>query len=265
MSTAETDFMRKTEPSYWNGQYDRRAAVQPVPLSPALSRCDLFLQKMFARLDLPGKSVVEIGGGGSAWLARLALDNPQTCFTCLDYSPQGCELTREFVAAAGIDNLSVIEADMFAGPPADETYDVVYSLGVVEHFDDLAGTMRAMAAFAAPGGRLFTLIPNMAGAIGRLTRFYNRAVYDIHVPHDLASFRSGHRQAGLKIIEDGFIGSTNFGVLSSCFERPEGLQYRSYVWLTRLTKLAEMFEARAFDLPTSQALSPYLYAISTPG
>jgi SAM-dependent methyltransferase len=256
--------MKKTERDYWDGQYERRTAVRPVPLSPPLSRCDLVLQRIFTRLELRAKSVLEIGGGGSAWLARLAVDNPQTSFTCVDYSPQGCALTRQFVSNAGLNNLRVIEADVFEGPLGGEQYDVVYSFGVVEHFDDLAHIMRAIAAFARPHGRIFTLIPNMAGALGWLTRLYNRSVYDIHVPHDLVSFERGHREAGLQILEDGYIGSSNFGVLSSCFERPKGAPYQSYVWLTRLTKVAEMFEERVFELPTSAILSPYIYAISTP-
>ena len=255
--------MRKTEKSYWDQGYGRRRSVIPVSLSPALSRIDSRFAHIFQDLRLEGKKVLEIGGGGSAWLARLTLDHSNTSFTCLDYAPQGCALMRSFIEETGVSNLKIAQADMFDGPSPDARYDIVYSLGVVEHFDQLENALKAKAKFLAPTGKMLTVIPNMSGSIGFLTKHLNRSIYEIHIPHDLISFRNGHEVAGLKIEESGYLGSSEFGVLSSCFDKPEGLGYYIYLWLSRLTKVLSKFENKFFELPTSKTFSPYIYVISS--
>jgi hypothetical protein len=104
----------------------------------------------------------------------------------------------------------------------------------------------------------------MSGIIGIFTKWLNKGIYEIHFPHDLNSFLKGHRNAGLEIIESGYLGSTNFGVLSSCFDRPIGWKYRTYVWLSRLTKVLNLIESRIGNFPVTKTFSPYIYAISRP-
>lgn len=255
--------MRKTEKTYWDQGYGRKQSVTPVDLSPALNRVDRRFADIFHNLRLAGKKILEIGGGGSAWLARLTLDHPDASLTCLDYAPQGCSLMHSFVAETGVSNLNIVQADMFDGPSSGDRFDIVYSLGVVEHFDQLENALMAKANFLSPNGKMLTVIPNLSGSIGFLVKHLNRSIYAIHVPHDLASFRKGHELAGLKIEESGYLGSNGFGVISGCFEKPEGFGYYIYVWLSRLTKLLSMFENRFFELPVSKAFSPYIYAVSS--
>jgi hypothetical protein len=102
----------------------------------------------------------------------------------------------------------------------------------------------------------------MAGSIGHFTRLFNRKIYEMHNPHDWHSFLEGHREAGLTVISGGYLGSINFGVLSSCFEKHEGLPWHIYVFLTRLTKALWLVESKLGDLPSSRMFSPYIYAIS---
>lgn len=256
--------MRKSTKEYWNTGYARRGGITPIDLDHPLSHCDTLYARLFAKLGLRGKSVVEIGGGGSAWLARLALDYPDTRFTCFDYAPEGNALIRDFGAAHALGNLAAVQGDMFDGPANAEQFDIVYSIGVVEHFEDLAQTMAAISAFCRPGGRILTFIPNMAGSLGTLTRRYAPDVYAIHNPHDLASFCKGHEEAGLLIEEAGYLGSSNFGVLSSCFTGPSDQGYSTYLWLSRLSRVVGKFESRGLPLPTSRMFSPYIYAIARP-
>jgi hypothetical protein len=136
------------------------------------------------------------------------------------------------------------------------------SFGVVEHFTELSHVLLAKQKYLKDKGLMFTLIPNMAGSIGYLTKLFNREVYEMHNPHDWNSFLAGHREAGLMVISGGYIGSTNFGVLSSCFEKSQGFSWHTYVFLTRLTKAMGLVESKFGDLPSSRLFSPYIYAIS---
>jgi 2-polyprenyl-3-methyl-5-hydroxy-6-metoxy-1,4-benzoquinol methylase len=222
------------------------------------------LVKKIEGLGLDGKRVLEIGAGDSAWLPYFARRYPGSRFAGLDYSEAGC--ARLAKRAAGLGRPSAIEVhhqDMFAADSAlHGQFDLVMSFGVVEHFADLAQPLAAKRRYLADGGTMFTLIPNMAGVIGRLTKRFNRAVYDMHNPHDWESFLDGHRRAGLAVSAGGYLGSSNFGVLSSCFTEPRGAAWHTYVLLTRLSKAVWFLESRFGDLPASRTFSPYIVAAS---
>lgn len=217
-------------------------------------------------VGLKGKRVLELGAGDSDILLNLSRRwQSVSTFVGLDYSNAGCISLSRRAKAVGLD-LSVVHADMFSAP--DELaggFDVVYSIGLVEHFVDLAQVLAAMRHFLAPGGVILTLIPNMRGLIGKLTRRYNSAVYDIHNPHDLRSFLDGHARAGLEVIRSAYLCSTNFGVLSSCFDTSEAKGWRSYVLLSRLSKFLWLVESKLTELPKSAFFSPYMYAVSRIG
>jgi hypothetical protein len=136
------------------------------------------------------------------------------------------------------------------------------SFGVVEHFADLPVAMQAGAAFCKQGGILYTLIPNMAGLNGWLTKFWNRPVYDIHIPHDRETFLAGHKIPGLEVLSCEYLGSTNFGVLSSCFPEQRGFNYWVYKQFTRLSKAIWLLESKLGHLPATQCFSPYIVSIS---
>jgi SAM-dependent methyltransferase len=253
----------KTELAYWDDGYAGRQGIDPVNIKDWRNLNDAKLHAIFAKLGMDGKTVLEIGGGGSQWLTRFALDHKTSQFTCLDYSPEGCDLIDRFARHHKLSNLASVQADMRDYPSSVMTRDIVYSLGVAEHFTDLAEILGSMKRYLSTTGTMVTVIPNMAGITGRLTRHFNADVYNIHVPHDLASFEKGHRDAELSIVESGYLGSSNFGILSSCFTDDRQSGYNAYKWLSRLTKLGYAFEHRVTELPTTKAFSPYIYVVST--
>lgn len=253
---------RLTDTSYWDANYIARSALQPVDVTGYKNLSAALTFEVIKSVGIEGKRVLEIGGGGSAWLAYFASHYPGSEFTALDYSDEGCALLRDYANQHALQNLHTVCADMFDPEHALGKFDLVYSHGVVEHFTDLSATLTPMKNFLTDNGRLVTFIPNMSGILGMLTRSFNRAVYDIHVPHNRESFVKGHRNAGLEILEAGYLASTNFGVLSSCFEQQSGMKWRLYKQLTRISKILWAFESRAFRLPASRMFSPYIYAIS---
>jgi SAM-dependent methyltransferase len=94
---------------------------------------------------------------------------------------------------------------MFSPPEAMRgQFDFVMSFGVVEHFHDLPGVLRAIGTFAKPGGIVFTLIPNNKNTIyGRLMYRWNRQVYDAHVLYDAAEVEKAHKDAGMTVLWNG--------------------------------------------------------------
>jgi 2-polyprenyl-3-methyl-5-hydroxy-6-metoxy-1,4-benzoquinol methylase len=215
-------------------------------------------------LDLADKNVLEIGAGDSQWLPYLAKKYPNGQFSGLDYSEAGCQrLVERTAAICGEAAINVYKQDMFS---PDESlkgrFDLVMSFGVAEHFTELSDALIAKRQYIKDQGYIFTLIPNMSGAIGDLTKSLNAAIYKMHNPHNLNSFLDGHIKAGLKVIDAGYLGSINFGMLSSCVDPKSGLAWHTYVFLSRLTKATWFLESKCFDIPTSSYFSPYIFAIS---
>lgn len=255
-----------SEKEYWDDTY-QSVHEDSVQLDGFRNFSSKRIFDSIAQLDLENKKILEIGAGDSQWLPFLATQYPTAELTGLDYSEIGCKRLSEKAERLGLD-IEVIQGDLFE-PPAQcvEAYDVILSFGVVEHFDELDKVMRGIGRFLKPDGRIYTIIPNMSGLLGTLTKAYDVEVYNIHNPHTLESMLHGHTQAELTVESSDFVCSNNFSVLSSCVDltntsKKYWFKRFSYVWLSRLTSLLWMFESRFFELPKTRLLSPYIYCIT---
>ncbi len=249
--------------SYWEQQY-RGSRSSDLPLEGFTNRPNQLILEKIVPLLPETKSVLEIGAGGSLWLPYLASHFPDKKFVGLDYSESGCQKLTESVRDKCL-KVDVVNADMFEPPDyLLGKMDLVVSFGVVEHFQYLPATMAAIRRFLSSEGMIFTIIPNMAGMLGDLTKRFDPSVYNIHIPHNLKSFVTGHTEAGLEVCAAGYLCSSNFGVLSSAV--PEsGPRFAIYKWLSRLSKLGWYFEDRFLPLPATSYFSPFIYCISRRG
>jgi SAM-dependent methyltransferase len=116
-----------------------------------------------------GVRVLEIGCAPARWLLWYA-ERFGAEITGLELSTKGVQLSRENLAAAGIKG-EIVEADLFSDTHELGTFDLVLSLGVIEHFDDIPAAFAPHAAFVRSGGRLVIGMPNYRGLIGLLQRF----------------------------------------------------------------------------------------------
>lgn len=77
------------------------------------------------------------------------------------------------------DSIKAIEADFFQFQ-ADRTYDMVFSLGFIEHFQDTKDVIARHAALASPGGQLLIILPNLRGLNGLVQYVFDRPNLLIH-------------------------------------------------------------------------------------
>jgi 2-polyprenyl-3-methyl-5-hydroxy-6-metoxy-1,4-benzoquinol methylase len=250
---------------YW----DRVWADEYLPeaINPRLSgvrnyykrRVDELLRQVFSSTETKGKKLLEIGCAKSAWLPYFAKEFGFDVYG-LDYSEVGCEQERRVLAEAGVQG-EIIYSDFFTPPPDIlGVFDVVYSAGVAEHFQDTAQCIAAFAAFLKPGGLLLTFIPNMTGANGLVQKVVNRQIYDIHVPLTADDLRDAHLRAGLKVVSCDYFLSTNF--LVSNAGDSNSLKRLLLAGLGAVSGVTWALESYTMRLPATALFSPYVVCVA---
>jgi SAM-dependent methyltransferase len=123
-------------------------------------------------------SVLEIGcapGKTLAWLAKSL-----ACRVAgLDYSDRGLGFARELFRELRIDGDLRCEAlDATTFEPG--SFDLVFSDGVVEHFDEPSEIVRQHVALTKPGGQTLIVVPNYGGLYGRIQARFDPANLLLH-------------------------------------------------------------------------------------
>jgi 2-polyprenyl-3-methyl-5-hydroxy-6-metoxy-1,4-benzoquinol methylase len=220
---------------YWETQWRTRGSARLRHLS--------YFRYSFGRLLAehvkPGEVVCEIGCGGSIWLPFLARRGAEAWG--IDYSATGIALASENLSRAGA-TAKLVEADLFDGtplPPAQ--FDLIYSLGFLEHFADGAGVVARIAEFLRPGGVLITLVPNFVGVWGAVQRGVDPEVYAVHVPYTPAALDEAHARGGLRtLVAARYFGGfgplvVNYSGRLRRFPSPVGAAALGSVWALQQT------------------------------
>jgi SAM-dependent methyltransferase len=101
-----------------------------------------------------GSRVLEAGCGVGAQTVTLATNSPGASIVSVDVSRDSLAEARARVAAAGIAGVTFAEADIFALPFAEGTFDHVFVCFVLEHLADPAGALVHLRRVLKPGGTL---------------------------------------------------------------------------------------------------------------
>jgi uncharacterized protein YbaR (Trm112 family) len=120
--------------------------------------------------DVHGRLVLDAGVGAGRYAEVMARWGAEVI---------GVDLTRAVDAAAenlrALPSVYLVQADIFALPFHDETFDVAYSIGVLHHTPDTAGAFRRVAATVKKGGQLAVYV-YFAGGLARHVSDALRAV-----------------------------------------------------------------------------------------
>lgn len=133
--------------------------------------------------DIRGRLVLDAGVGAGRYADVMAKWGAEVV---------GVDLTRAVDAAA--QNLRrwptahLVQADIFALPFRDETFDICYSIGVLHHTPDTAAAFGHVAAMVRKGGHLAIYVYH-AGGLARYVSDIFRAV-TTHVPRPVVYYGS---------------------------------------------------------------------------
>jgi len=147
----------------------------------------------------PGMRVLEIGCAPGKHLAYLAkVRGARVCG--LDYSEPGIANSRELFQRLGLEAEFRCE-DLHQSTFPERSFDVVYSLGVVEHFRNPNPAIQRHLTMAKPGGVVLITVPNYGGLYGRIQRYFDPENLGIH-NLDIMSPAELRRLAPAEMLED---------------------------------------------------------------
>ena len=170
-----------TTKDYWNERYkDQRRPKKGIlrqimrssMLHPALLSMRLFFRR---NLPLDRRGILEIGCALGSWLVFFDQEFGYDVWG-IDYSEVGCQLARENLDSYGIEG-EIICGD-FNDTSFQETYhesfDIVYSLGLIEHFRDPSDVIKLHLNLLRKGGVLLLTLPNFGD--GTLRRKWTKYI-----------------------------------------------------------------------------------------
>ena len=241
-----------TDPDYWDATWNAISLPQVLSFEHHVNRRwdDLFSRYLAGHRVA---TVVEVGCAPGSYLIYFH-DRWGLTVTGIESSPVGAALTRQNAEMTGTP-IRVIEADLF-DPSIDERFDVVWSGGLVEHFEDLAVPLARLRQLVAPGGLLITSVPNLNDSLyTSLTRRINPATLSVHrvvAPSDLSK---AYRDLGLEVAKVGYFGTWNLEVVNF------GAHHRMQVWANRMDRGIGRVLGAIRARGEGRWLSPYVVAV----
>lgn len=203
-----------TDQCYWDKIY-LKASVNCLSHWHPVGYEERALAFMFDQVFAAGnvKSVLEVGCGNSTWLPYLA-QKYNVAVTGIDYSEEGVLLARQQLLHAGVAG-KIHHADIFA-VNCDEigTFDLVYSLGVIEHFENTDEVVNILIRFVKQHGLLLAEVPNLFSIHGLAMRLYQPEVYSRHRVLRCNQLQEVYERNGLEDVNVSILGLASIGIVS---------------------------------------------------
>ena len=172
--TRTSAFDERASQAYWETTHFQPRWRLPSRLDVGTSN----ILNLLARHVKPGMRVLEIGcapGKHMAYLAKVR----QAQVSGLDYSEPGIAFSKELFSRLGLKGQFHCENALATTFP-ENAFDIVYSLGVIEHFDDPRPIIEKHLLLAKDGGLVLITVPNYAGFYGSLQRYFDPENLKIH-------------------------------------------------------------------------------------
>ena len=102
----------------------------------------------------PGSTVLEVGCGVGAQTLTLAERSPGAEITSIDRSTESLTEAAQRLETAGVNNVALAQADLFALPYPAASFDHVFVCFVLEHLSNPAEALAVLRRLLRPGGTI---------------------------------------------------------------------------------------------------------------
>ncbi|MEO1617419.1 MAG: class I SAM-dependent methyltransferase [Planctomycetota bacterium] len=254
MSSDTSNQAELTNPSFWDQRWNsHNMGVIQRGRSPVADAILHFMDQYASQYSTG--SILEIGGAPGRYLARMAIDHDLSA-TAIDYSPEGCDQLRANFAK--LDRpITVIERNVLTEEPeTTEKYDVVFSLGLIEHFEDVEEIIRSHVKYLKDGGILILGVPNCLGIYRWFWKSLSPDLLSKHVLSTMEADRWEHwaKRCGIRPVKIAHVG----GFDSASLDKRE---VSGFHWKKVLAKALRLMFYRRWNLlgrTSHPALSAYL-------
>jgi SAM-dependent methyltransferase len=195
---------RFTDPAWWDDYW--QGLELPAEVTKADGPVIAAILDVFDRYVPEGGEALEIGGSSGRYTIYLHRTKGSTPVV-LESSPVGHAAAERNFELLGVKGRSIL-GDMFDEQLDIPKVDVVYSLGLIEHFDDPLAVARAHLRHLKPGGILVMGAPNLAGINAPLFRRLSPSIFESHDARsaDPKSWEPYERELGLEILYKDYVG-----------------------------------------------------------
>lgn len=213
------------------------------------------------------KTLFEVGCGSSGWLPYFAKQYG-LLVSGIDYSEVGCKIAERNLELQNIKYGEIICQDLFNQNWVNgRGYDVIFSYGVIEHFEKPEEIVNIFKSFTSPGGTIITLVPNLNGLNGWLTRYFMKDVYNMHRVITSDELKNHHVSNDLSNYKTNYVGTFSLTVIPWTTSN-RGILKQGFLLRTFFLKLiyglnlvlTSIFKILP-DMPTKY-FSPYIICIA---
>lgn len=192
-----------------DGEWDEAWKQQKLKKVKKNSLFGLHFDMLMSKYLESGLKILEIGCAGGKFLVYF-----NQKFDCevfgVDYSPAGCKLAEKNLEFNKIKGTIICDDIFKCEKLSKESFDVVFSGGLIEHFDDTEMIVNKHLEFLKPGGKLIVELPNMLGFHGFIFRTFNKKHFYEHKMLSMKMVEECFKNLGIRIKENKYIGSICF-------------------------------------------------------
>jgi len=211
---------RLTEKAHWEDRWERirvpkeiRRDTKHAVNKELIKIFDIYLPQQ------TGLTILEIGGAPGQFLAYFAKQFGYSAHA-IDYSTIGCDKMREAFESANLD-VTIYNRDIFSDLSDLPCFDIVFSMGLIEHFSDLDSIVEKHIELLRKQGILLLGVPNYRGISQVVLKKLAPQKLSMHNPEtmDIRNWESFEKNQGLQTIFKAYIGGFNPGMYRRCENR----------------------------------------------
>ena len=232
--TLESD--RLTDKGYWENRWQRIRTPKEIRRDTK-HQVNKELLRIFDTY-LPHQqrpTILEIGGAPGQFLVYFAKQFGYLPHA-IDYSAIGCEKMRQAFEIAYLD-VTIYNCDIFNDLSDLPRFDIVFSMGFIEHFSDLDSIVGKHVKLLKKQGILLLGVPNYRGISQVVLKRLAPRKLSMHNPEtmDIKNWESFEKKHGLETIFKAYIGGFNPGMYRRCENRTlKNLLIRFFFKLVRI-------------------------------
>lgn len=250
-----------TEKQYWDNHWEQSrlpAIMDPTTKNPINRQIVRIFKEVLPEKKL---SALEIGGAPGQFIAYLSKHHGYEA-NVIEYSEMGCRKTNENFDALGL-NVNVYNRDLFDDLSDLPRFDVVISMGFIEHFNDLDSVFRRHIDLLSKNGILVVGVPNFGGIYQKVLKHTSPHMLSRHnlEAMDIQNWSPIERVYGLTPLFKGYIGGFEPKYLKRCERRTLKNLFIRYSFKMVNSLMSPFPSFRKYNSPTWSAYLMGIYKL----